>query len=100
MISKVRLKKTKCHTPGLPCIRDGVSQDSGASSIRRRAVISAPIALVPLLLGEVSQAAADLEKFTPMDALRDKDYGKPRVRYCCDILHFKACELQDIPTTE
>ena len=57
----------------------------------RRAVMSAPMVLVPLLLGEASQAAADLEKFTPMDALKDKDYGKPRVRPHCDILEVEAC---------
>lgn len=52
---------------------------------RRRSVLAAPLVLLPLLGSNGSPAqAADpgkvLESLTPMDALRDKDYGKPRLK--------------------
>lgn len=52
---------------------------------RRRSVLAAPLVLLPLLGSNDSPAqAADpgkvLESMTPMDALRDKDYGKPRLK--------------------
>ena len=43
-------------------------------------MVAAPMALIPFLYPSSSaQAAANLDSFTPMDALKDKDYGKPRV---------------------
>lgn len=46
-------------------------------------MLSAPLVLAPLVGLPAAQAdttKADLDTYEPMDALKGKDYGKPRMR--------------------